>query len=197
MVLIPPRIAAFHALAVQADGKILAGGEFTQMGTSAQTSNRLRHLDSSGSLDAAFNPNVDGVVYALAVQTDGKILIGGAFTQIGGAGAAAAWHASLAGVLDVAFAPSANGVVHALTALRDGKILVAGAFTGIGGQPTAYLARLDSNGAVETTFAPTLNRAVYAVAVQRDGSIIIGGTLRRWRIRNAPPYRTSQRQWRA
>jgi len=171
----PTANGAVHALAVQADGKILAGGEFTQMGASAQTRNRLARLDSSGSLDAAFNPNVDGVVYALAVQTDGKILIGGAFTQIGGQARSRLARISDAGVLDVAFAPSANGVVHALTALEDGKILVAGAFTGIGGQPTAYLARLDSNGAVETTFAPTLNGAVYAVAVQRDGSIIIGG----------------------
>lgn len=171
----PNANGAVYALAVQADGKILAGGEFTQMGAPAQTRNRLARLDSSGSLDATFNPNVDGVVYALALQADGKLVIGGAFTQVGSQARSRLARISDAGALDAAFAPSANDAVHALAALENGKILVAGAFTEIGGQPNAYLARLDSNGVVETTFAPALNGAVYAVAVQRDGGVIIGG----------------------
>ena len=67
------------ALAVQADGKVVIGGEFTSVDGAAR--NNIARLDSDGSLDTTFDPGAgvgsDGNVAALAVQTDGKVLIGG------------------------------------------------------------------------------------------------------------------------
>jgi uncharacterized delta-60 repeat protein len=72
------------ALALQADGKIVAGGGFTTL--DGQTRIRIARLNSDGSLDAAFNPGVvgDGEIGALALQADGKIVVGGIFTTLGG-----------------------------------------------------------------------------------------------------------------
>ncbi len=66
-------------IAVQADGKILAGGYFTSIG--GQTRNRIARLDAATGLADSFNPNANGVVKPIAVQADGKILVGGDFTQ--------------------------------------------------------------------------------------------------------------------
>ncbi len=162
-----------HSLVVQADGKLLVGGEFTHIG--AATRNRLARLEVNGSLDAAFNPNLSGSVYAVAVQSDGGILVGGDFSQVGSQSRSRLARLSSTGVADAAFTPTADDKVHAIAALGNGKILVAGEFTQISGQPAAHLARLASSGALETAFAPVVNGAVYALAVQRDGAILIGG----------------------
>src|SRR5205807_53947 len=71
-----------YSIAVQADGKILAGGDFTSIG--GQTRNRIARLDPTTGLANSLNPNANSTVFSIVVQTDGKILVGGAFTSIGG-----------------------------------------------------------------------------------------------------------------
>src|SRR4051812_47291798 len=70
-----------RAFAVQADGKILVAGRFTGLGggTGTTTRNRIGRLNVDGSLDS-FDPGANGEVFAIAVQPDGKILVGGDFT---------------------------------------------------------------------------------------------------------------------
>ena len=74
------------SLAVQADGKILAGGHFTGRTASADR----RAITSPGlmappALADSFDPNADNAVDSIAVQADGKILVGGYFSDsIGG-----------------------------------------------------------------------------------------------------------------
>ena len=46
--------------------------------------NRIARLNVDGSLDASFNPNSNGFVNALALQTDGKLMVGGEFSTIAG-----------------------------------------------------------------------------------------------------------------
>ena len=46
--------------------------------------NRIARLNTDGTLDLTFNPNANNPVYTIAVQGDGKILIGGTFTSVGG-----------------------------------------------------------------------------------------------------------------
>ena len=72
------------SLALQADGAILLGGNFTAVGGTARAN--LARLDASGALDVGFNPNAPGGsfgVLSVAVQADGKILLGGDFTSVG------------------------------------------------------------------------------------------------------------------
>ena len=73
------------SIAVQADGKILAGGVFTSIG--GQPRNNIARLDATTGLADSFDPNANSIVWSIAVQADGKILVGGHFNganSIGG-----------------------------------------------------------------------------------------------------------------
>ena len=85
-------------MVVQADGKILIGGNFTTLapnGGVAVTRNRIARLNPDGTLDPVFDPNANAEVFSIAVQADGKILAGGNFTTLspnGGGGGRAQLH---------------------------------------------------------------------------------------------------------
>jgi uncharacterized delta-60 repeat protein len=172
-----------RALAVQADGKILVGGDFTALGgggTGTTTRNFLGRLNADGSLDTGFNPGANGAVYALAVQADGKILVGGIFTGLGGSPSTGfnprnrIGRLNPDGSLDTSFNPGADGSVFALVVQADGKILVGGDFATLGGAPRYSIGRLGANGAPDS-FNPGANDKIWAVAVQADGKVWVGG----------------------
>src|SRR5438552_7921012 len=90
-----------NAIALQPDGKILVGGFFTTLspnGGAAVTRNRIARFNANGTFDTAFNPNANGAVRSIAVQADGKILIGGDFTTLSPNGGAAGKTIILGGV---------------------------------------------------------------------------------------------------
>src|SRR5262249_17717925 len=71
-----------YPVAAQPDGKVLIGGNFTFINETNR--NRVARLNIDGSLDTTFDPG-DGPsdqVNCLALQTDGKVVIGGNFTRI-------------------------------------------------------------------------------------------------------------------
>src|SRR5437899_8961708 len=115
-----------NAIAVQADGKILAGGTFTNVG--GQTRNYIARLNPDGTLDA-FNPNANGTVLSIAVQADGKILAGGSFIHIGRQ--TRNFIARLDPTTSQAdsFDANADNWVDAIAVQADGKILAAGDFS--------------------------------------------------------------------
>ena len=76
----------------------------------------------------AFNPGAGGTVYSLAVQADGKILVGGYFTTLGGQARSSLGRLNADGSLDTAFNPGANNNVYCLLVQADGEILVGGLF---------------------------------------------------------------------
>ena len=166
------------AVPVQADGKILVGGYFTSMG--GQTRNRIARLSPDGSLDATFDPNVTGTtgtgaVFAVAVQADGKILVGGDFTSISGQTRNNIARLNPDGSLDASFDPNASFFVEALAVQADGKILVGGTFISIGGETRYGIARLNPDGSLDASFDANAKYFVFAVAVQADGKILVGG----------------------
>jgi uncharacterized delta-60 repeat protein len=180
-----------HALLLQADGRIVAGGTFTtaQPGATgtAVTRNHLARFNADGSLDAAFNPNPNAIVLALAAHVDNKIVVAGGFTTLQPTGAAEATarnrlaRLNADGTVDSEFNPDANNGVTALAVQRDGKILLGGFFTTL--QPVGdtspagrqRLARLNVDGTLDSEFIPRADGSVMALAVQSDGSILVGG----------------------
>ena len=130
---------------------------------------------SRAQLVDGFDPNANDDVIALAVQADGKILVGGFFTFIGGQTRNFVARLNPDGSLHTSFDPNANGVVFALVVQADGKILVGGAFSSIGGQTRNNIARFNPDGSLDTSFNPNANSNVYALAVQADGKILVGG----------------------
>ena len=123
-----------NAIAVQADGKILAGGSFSGANSiGGQTRNRIARLDATTGLADSFNPNANGVVHAIAVQADGKILAGGDFNganSIGGQTRNRIARLDATTGLADSFNPNANDTVYSIAVQADGKILAGGDFNG-------------------------------------------------------------------
>src|SRR5437660_1919204 len=168
-----------YVAVMQADGKILIGGDFTTLspnGGAAVTRNHIARLNPDGTLDA-FNPNANGTVYGIAVQADGKILAGGTFTNVGGQTRNNIVRLNSDGTLDTAFNPNANNRVGSIVVQADGKILAGGLFTSIGGQTRNHIARLDATSGLADSFDPNTNNQVDAIAVQADGEKLAGGML--------------------
>src|SRR6266571_7057780 len=85
-------------------------------------------------LPDSFNPGADGVVHSLAVQADGKTLVGGNFTTLGGQSRANIGRLNADGTLDPSFNPVANSTVDSLVVQAGETILVGGFFSTLGGQ---------------------------------------------------------------
>jgi uncharacterized delta-60 repeat protein len=171
-----------RAFAVQADGKIVVGGDFTTLGgggTGTTPRHHLGRLNPDGTVDATFTPSVNGTVFALAIQADGKILVGGLFGTLGGQTRNYLGRLNSDGSVDMSFDPGADAYVLSLAVQLDGKILVGGYFEGLGGgtgtTPRHHIGRLNANGSVDATFDPGANDAVLSLAIQKDGKIVVGG----------------------
>jgi hypothetical protein len=83
-------------------------------------------------------------VLSLAVQADGKVLVGGWFTTLGGQTRNSIGRLNADGTLDSGFNLGASGDVYSLAVQADGKVLVGGAFTTLGGQTHEYIGRLNN-----------------------------------------------------
>ena len=176
-------------IAVQPDGKILIGGTFTALGSGAGavTRHNLARLNRDGSVDTSFNPGATGKVAAFALQPDGKILVGGSFTALGGGGTGTMPRSKLGrlnadGSIDPNFDPGATGDgIYALAVQPDGRIVVGGGFTALGGggagtTPRANIGRLDADGSIDPGFDPGApGDGVYAIALQKDGRVVAVG----------------------
>ena len=171
---------AVNSIAVQADGKVLAGGSFTAFspnGGPTVTRNRIARLENDGTLDRTLDLGIVGSqANTIAVQPDGKVIIAGAFSSVLGVPRNNIARLNADGTLDTVFNPNANNNVFAIAVQPDGKILVCGPFTNIGGQTRNRIARLDAvTGLADLTFDPNANNEVDSITLQPDGQILAGG----------------------
>jgi uncharacterized delta-60 repeat protein len=166
-------------LVLQPDGKVIIVGNFTTVAGNAR--NRVARLNADGSLDTGFNPGAgaDDLVTAVALQSDGKVLIGGFFTTVGGTARNFIARLNADGTLDNGFNPGtgANSAVLEVAAQPDGKVLIAGFFTSVNGTARGRVARLNADGTLDTGFTTGAGAGgnVLAMALQQDGKIVIGG----------------------
>ena len=154
---------------------MLGGG-----GTGTYARKKIGRLYGNGSLDTDFNPGVNSIPETVVVQPDGKVLVGGTFTLIGGGGSGSTARNNIArlnpdGSVDALFDPNASGMVRAIALQPDGKILVGGSFTQIGGAARSRIARLNANGTLDPGFDPGANGVISGFAVQPDGKIVVVG----------------------
>ena len=178
------QLCSVHSLAVQSDGKILLGGFFTSVGGMARTN--IARLNPNGSLDpsflttlAGFGVNQEVPVRGIAVQDDGKILIGGSFTSVNGVARVNLARLNPDGSLDNTFLNGLSGPSGTVTALAlqtDGKILLGGWLPHVNGTPRQGIARLNADGSLDESFiAETRPSGVNRFAFQDDGKLLIGG----------------------
>jgi uncharacterized delta-60 repeat protein len=174
----PNADSVVFSVALQADGKVLAGGTFSNIGGQPRTC--IARLDATTGLADSFDPNPSPslTVYSIAVQPDGKILVGGSFNNIGGQPRNRLARLDPTTGLADSFDPNSNGSVYSIAVQGDGKILVGGTFTGgisIGGQVRNYIARLDPTTGAADSFDPNSSSTVYSIALQADGKVMVGG----------------------
>jgi uncharacterized delta-60 repeat protein len=167
-----------RVIVVQPNGKILIGGDFTMLspnGGPTVARNRIARLNPDGTVDTTFNPNAGAPVFAIAVQPDGKILVGGHFDNIGGqARHRIARLDPITGLAD-SLDPNAGNDVNAIALQGDGKILLGGSFDTVGGLARRRIARIDPSTGVPDSFDPTGGNDVETIAIQTDGNILVGG----------------------
>jgi uncharacterized delta-60 repeat protein len=163
---------------MQADGKIILVGSFSQVDGAARK--YIARLNADWTLDASFDPGTgpNSSIQAVAIQSDGKILIGGYFSTVSGFDRQYIARLNSNGTLDTTFdsgiGPSSS--VEAISVQSDGKILVGGWFSTYSGYSQNYLARLNPDGSLDMGYRTTPNSIVKDIAIQSDGRAIIGGS---------------------
>lgn len=169
------------AIAIQPDGKIIIGGQFTTFND--VTCNNIARLNSDGSLDTTFNigTGTNTRVYTIVLQPDGKIIIGGTFFTYNQTFRSKIARLNSDGSLDTSFDPQvgANSTVSCVALDNNNKIYIAGGFTSYNETTRNGIARLHSDGSLDTTFSPTGGATgggpIYAIKVLPSEKIIIAG----------------------
>ncbi len=195
-------------LAIQSDNKIIAATWSAGFGG---TSLGITRLLPDGAVDTSFNTGGTGISrnisytnemgYACAIQTDGKILLGGDFYYYNGVQRLGIVRINSNGSIDTSFNPTVlntyyRSVVTGITIQSDGKIILLGFFS----PPTAgatqkNIIRLNSDGTIDTTFlagdtagslvfnvdlSVSLYSPIAKAVVQPDGKIIIAGAFNKY-----------------
>ncbi|MCU0797123.1 MAG: hypothetical protein MUF31_14455 [Akkermansiaceae bacterium] len=186
--------AAVRVIRVQSDGKILVGGRFTTYnGTPCKS---IVRLNSNGVIDSAFTaangtgPN-NTEVFSIAIESTGRILVGGNFDSFNGTASEGLVRLTSGGSRDAVNALSLPFVTSWATSVRaihldpDGKIMVGGGLYISGGANRSGIARLNVNGTRDTTFdpgggthvdgSPNVLSPVYSIDRTHDGKYLIGG----------------------
>lgn len=170
------------AVAIQPDGKILVGGNFTQYNGTAR--NRIVRLNTDGSLDTTFSigTGFNASVWSIVVQPDDKILVGGQFTTYSGSGRAGQVRLNSNGSIDTSFANAfTNNTVYSIALQSDGKVLIGGIFSSVSGVTCGGIVRLTTGGTIDNTFQLSGfttggGSGLYGVSIDSSGKIMCGGS---------------------
>ncbi|OON70702.1 hypothetical protein B0919_01415 [Hymenobacter sp. CRA2] len=175
-----------RALARQTDGRLLIGGNFTEV--NGWFSPQVARLWPSGEVDTTFQAPADGlgtgVLNTLALDASGRVLLGGRFQTVGGQPRVGVARLSSTGQLDAAFLPpalsglSSAAEVQTLGLQPDGEVLLGGSFALTGPSTTRFhLIRLHDTGALDAGFTAAVPRSgqVGALLLQPTGEVVVGG----------------------
>jgi len=167
-------------------------GEFTSF--NGQPVRGVARLNDDGSVDTSFDPgvSVDGPIYALAIQPNNRVLIGGAFQHFQDFERNSLVRLLNNGALDLDFhiGSGADDAIYTMALQSDGKVYLGGVFQSYNGTRRMGVARLFGNGVLDTSFLDTAYnqfagliktfsfdspRFVNAIGLQPNGDVMIGG----------------------
>ncbi|HQZ82230.1 MAG TPA: FG-GAP-like repeat-containing protein [Pyrinomonadaceae bacterium] len=166
-----------YAVEPLSDGRMYIAGNFLTVGGASRPG--VARLNADGSLDANFNALIGGPVNitAVKVQPDGKVLIGGEFSGIGGFNRSGFARVDSTGALDQAFNP-ANTLAGRIYLAPDDRIFTTYAYSG----DSLAVTRRDANGNVDPSFSTVLFAAntfgfaqLNSLLPLSDGTVIVGG----------------------
>jgi len=177
------------AMALQADGKIIVGGNFNLY--NGVTFNGLIRLNPDGSIDNTFNIGTgfgglswQSLVNAIAIQSDGKIILAGGFNSFNNITLRGIVRLNQNGSLDNTFnvgtgLDGTSGRFESVALQSDGKIIAGGNFVGFNGNSSIRsIVRLNTNGSIDNTFniGTGPNNPVNSLAVSSTDKIIVTGS---------------------
>lgn len=177
--------SGIECIVSQSDGRIIIGGTITSVNGTACTN--IARLNVDGTVDTNFQIlDLARDVQSLALQPDGKILIGAGTTDffygtyyfgVGRLDQNGNWDSSF----DAGNEP---GGVRSIALQPDGKVVICGSFTSVNGTRRERIARFNSDGSLDDGFDPLGGLAGdhnnpfpsgYTVALQTDGKVLVGG----------------------
>jgi uncharacterized delta-60 repeat protein len=143
---------------------ILPNGQFLVRGDTS-----FARFNANGTRDTTFNEGPSRV-YDVAIQPDGKIIIGGEFE-------AYLIRLNPDGTRDTSFFAPLDYYVTAVKLQKDNKILIGGQFSKIGNVTRMRLARLHANGSVDLSFNPSdsFQTTINDIETQADDKILLSG----------------------
>lgn len=152
----PPVGASSHVLDIDLlpDGEILIGGFFETVDN--HSSRCVARLLSSGIVDTSFSTgtNLSSVAYSVQGLSDGKVLVGGNFSNYFGMGARYLGRLTSSGANDPTYlgtnGPNLN--VYGMTLDSQERLILAGQFSQFNGTPMNGIGRLMPDGTRDTSF---------------------------------------------
>jgi uncharacterized delta-60 repeat protein len=192
----------------QTDEKVIVVGFFNSVLARSQVYSptpSIYRINLDGTVDATFlasnpdfvayypngadNPPEQGIITAVALQTDGKILIAGHFTYVGGVARNGIARLNTDGSLDTTFNPGTGFAQYenvlpsvsaqCLQVASNGQIYVGGYFDSYNGVSLPSIARLNADGSLDTTFAvgsgtSGSNPVVSSLLIRPGNGVIVG-----------------------
>jgi uncharacterized delta-60 repeat protein len=169
---------AVTEVVLQPDGKIIVGGVFSSYnGTPA---NDIIRLNSDGTVDNTFSAGTgfNEIIWAIDVQPDGKILVGGFFSQYNGVPYNCLIRLNSNGSVDNSFTIGTgfNNTIYDIKRQVDGKYIIFGSFTTFNGVTCNRIVRLNNDGSIDNTFNTGVgfNGETYSGLID-DGKIVVAG----------------------
>ncbi|MEK8179097.1 T9SS type A sorting domain-containing protein [Flavobacterium buctense] len=170
-----------NSIALQADGKIIAVGNFGNY--NGYTRNKIIRLNTDGSIDLTFSIGVgfgSGTPSSVLVQPDGKIVTAGNFSTYKNVTQKGIIRLLDNGDKDTTlnsgegFLTSGSGI---MTLAMDhlGNFIVGGQFQKYNNTTKYNCVRLSPNGVLDNSFTVEKAFPVYSILVQNDQKIIVGG----------------------
>jgi Domain of unknown function (DUF4347)/Domain of unknown function (DUF5122) beta-propeller len=165
---------------------IYVGGDFRNIGGTRR--NRIARLNSDGTVDPTFDPNVNNTIFvgseavlSIVLDSSGNPYISGSFQNIGTIPRnGVAKLNPVTGAADPIFNPDTNVFNVSFSEIvldSSGKPYVGGNFNGGFSAPRKHIIKLNpTTGAVDDTFFPDPDGfGIYAIAIDSNGNPILGG----------------------
>lgn len=180
-----------YTINIQTDGKLIVGGVFNSCNNILNTKGIVR-LNIDGAIDTIFSSNISTNntfnpyvnVNSTSIQSNGKIVIGGNFSNVGGFSRNNLVDLNSSGTVNNDFFPftengvSTNGDVRAISLQTDGKIIIGGSgFNSYNGFSANSIARLNSDGTLDSTFnfGTGFDNLINKIVVLSNNKIIVVG----------------------
>jgi uncharacterized delta-60 repeat protein len=179
-----PFSTTINSIAIQKDGKIIAGGLFVDPNRSSNNMfnpQNIVRLNQDGGLDISFNTGTGftPMVNSICIQQDGKILVGGDFKSFNGKKVPHLVRLYSNGSIDTSFhiETKHDKIVFDILIQPDGKIVTSGRLKSYDYQRSKLIQRFHSNGTLDSTFnvSRQFMSDVWRIIQLPDGKFLASG----------------------